>query len=288
MKLQFLSNSEQQVIIILYFTGGFRSEKSRSAFWGNDSMSTGDKRQQKIIDLIGAEKKISVSELSERTGVSQVTIRKDLNALEKQGLISRSHGFATVLESTDINNRMDHRYHIKQKMARAAADMVNQGETIMVESGSACALLVRELAEQKKECTVITNSVFIADFVRKSEGIRIIVLGGEYQKESQTLVGPLIRKSSEPFHVDKFFLGTDGWTKSNGFMSQDFMRTEAVKTMASRAEKIIIMTDSEKFFRSSVIHQFQPEEIYAVVTDPGIPDEAEEVLKNSNVRIVKA
>ena len=89
--------------------------------------------------------------------VSQVTIRKDLDALEKSGIIIREHGYAVLNDSDDINTRLAYHYEIKQKIARKAAETIHDGETLMIESGSCCSLLALEIAKTKQEVTLITN-----------------------------------------------------------------------------------------------------------------------------------
>ena len=128
--------------------------------------------------------------------VSQVTIRKDLDALEKSGIIIREHGYAVLNDSDDINTRLAYHYEIKQKIARKAAETIHDGETLMIESGSCCSLLALEIAKTKQEVTLITNSAFIAEYVRRYKNIHVILLGGEYQKESQVMVGPITRNLS--------------------------------------------------------------------------------------------
>lgn len=244
-----------------------------------------NERQKEILQLVLDEKKISVNDLSDKTGVSQVTIRKDLNFLEKAGLISRMHGYASIKDSEDINNRMDYEYELKEQIARKAADLVSDGETIMVESGSSCALFVMELARRKKNVTIITNSVFIADYVKHEESLRIILLGGEVQKDSQALIGPLLAQTVKTFFVRQFFLGTDGYTDQNGFLIADYMRAQAVKDMAAQAEEITILTDSSKFSQKSLVNQLPADLITRVITDEGIPESAAESLKNHQIEV---
>ena len=175
------------------------------------------------------------------SGVSQVTIRKDLIQLENDGLIMREHGYATLRNSADISNRLVYHYEIKQKIAKLAVQSIADGETVMIESGSCCALVAMEIARTKQDVTLITNSAFIADYVRKTGNIRILLLGGEYQKESQVMVGPITRKCAETFFVDKLFIGTDGFTKEFGFTGNDYMRSESVRDMARQAEHVIVV-----------------------------------------------
>ena len=247
-----------------------------------------NKRQSQILDLLTQNKKLKVTELSDVLNVSQVTIRKDLSALEESGIIVREHGYAKLNESDDINNRLAYHYDIKQKIAEKAVESIEDGETVMIESGSCCALVALEIAKTKKDVTLITNSAFIADYIRKTGNVRIILLGGEYQEESQVMVGPITRKCAEGFFVDKLFVGTDGFTKETGFTGNDYMRSEAVKDMAKQASNVIIVTDSVKFQQKGVVSLMDTKKVSYVYTDSNIPEETEEYLIENNIKIIKA
>ena len=104
-------------------------------------------RHTKILELITENKKMEVTKLSQLLSVSQVTIRKDLIQLENSGLIVREHGFATLNSSDDINNRLAYHYDIKQRIAKLAVESIEDGETVMIESGSCCALVALEIAQ---------------------------------------------------------------------------------------------------------------------------------------------
>ena len=242
-------------------------------------------RHTKILDIVSEEKKVEVNRLSEMLGVSQVTIRKDLDVLEERGLLSREHGYAVMKNVDDINNRMAVRYDTKLKIAKEAAKSVVNGETIMIESGSSCALLAEQLAADKKDVTIITNSAFIATYIREVSVGRVILLGGEYQKESQVMVGPLVRQCAGEFFVDKLFVGTDGFLPEIGFTGGDMMRTEAMKSMAQSAKKVIVVTDSSKFSRQGVVVQFKLSEVHSVYTDNGIPSESKKLLEEQGIRV---
>lgn len=244
-------------------------------------------RHTKILELLSQYKKIEVTKLSEVLGVSQVTIRKDLIQLENDGLILREHGYATLRDSADISNRLAYHYEIKQKIAKLAVESIMDGETIMIESGSCCALVAMEIARTKQDVTLITNSAFIADYVRKTGNTRIILLGGEYQKESQVMVGPITRKCAETFFVDKLFIGTDGFTKEFGFTGNDYMRSETVRDMARQAEHVIVVTESGKFTQKGVVSLIRTEEISSVVTDEDIPEDCEQFLIHKGITVKK-
>lgn len=244
-------------------------------------------RHTKILELLTEKNKVDVAELSQNLGVSQVTIRKDLDMLEKKGLIVREHGFATLNGQDDMNNRLAYHYDIKQQLAKSACQMIEDGETIMIESGSCCALLAQEIASTKKDVTIITNSSFIADYIRQYSQVKLILLGGEYQKEAQVVVGPMTRRCVEAFFVDKFFIGTDGFSKNTGFTGNDYMRSETVRDMARQAAHVIVVTESSKFQQVGLVNLLPTQDVYCVVTDGMIPQESEEYLQSQNVIVKK-
>ena len=242
-------------------------------------------RQSKIIKLVNQYQKIEVSRLAEILDVSQVTIRKDLDYLESEGLLSREHGYALIKNANDINTRLTINYETKLAIAIKAAEMVNNGETVMLESGSTCALMAEELAKLKKDVTIITNSAYIAIRVRDLPLRKVILLGGEYQKEYQGMVGPLIRKCAREFYVDKFFVGTDGFIPDAGFTCDDLMRVETMKYMADSANRMIILADSSKFAQKGVVIQSTFDDIKTVCTDSNGPEEVLAILKKNNIQV---
>lgn len=244
-------------------------------------------RQAKILQIVNEQRKVEVSQLAGLLEVSQVTVRKDLDALEGRGLLVREHGYAQACNSDDINNRLAVRYDVKLKIARAAAEIVSNGETVMIESGSSCAILAEILANEKKDVTIITNSAFIASHIRNTPISRVVLLGGEYQRESQVMVGPMVRKCAREFYVDKLFMGTDGFIPQAGFTCGDMMRAEAMKTMAESAKHAIILTDSSKFEQQGVVLQSRFENIQMVFTDEGIPESAAAILVKNQIELCK-
>jgi len=155
----------------------------------------------------------------------------------------------------------------------------------MIESGSSCTLLAEELAASKRDITIITNSAFIAAYIRDASYCQVVLLGGEYQKNSQVTVGPVTKMDAAYFHVDKLFIGIDGYDIEKGFSGSDLMRAEVVKTMAQSANHTIVLTDSSKFNRKGLVPILGYEQIYCVVTDDGIPDNCHNFLQNHGVRI---
>ncbi len=249
-------------------------------------------RETLILELLTAGRKLEVSTLAERIGVSQVTMRKDLDELERRGIIVREHGYAVLRSPDDIQSRIAYHYEEKHKIAQRAAELVENGDTIMIESGSCCALLADVIAERRKDLTIITNSAFISAYIRGKCSFQIILLGGIYQPEAQVMVGPLVRLCAEEFFVSHFFIGVDGYSDLTGFTNQDHMRAQAVRDMARQAEKVVVLTESEKFGRRGVVPlnlpQKNPPQPRIVVTNRSIPQDALASLREQGIQAILA
>ncbi|GHV84814.1 DeoR family transcriptional regulator [Spirochaetia bacterium] len=243
-------------------------------------------RQDKILEILAGTQRVEVSTLAEKLEVSQVTIRKDLDYLDELGFIKREHGYALFGSIEDVDTRMAINYDIKRRIARTAAETVEEGETVLIESGSCCALLAEELANNK-QVTIITNSAFIANHIRRAPYANVILLGGEYQNSSQVMVGSMTSKWAEIFMSDKFFMGTDGFTEKYGFTGRDHLRTQTARDMAQQAREIIILTDSDKFLHQGTEGLVRTEQVSAVFTDDRLLPEKELFLQERNVAIHK-
>ena len=245
-------------------------------------------RQKLILEQLTDEQKIDVAALADRVGVSSVTMRKDLDVLEKMGMIVRKHGYAYIGSRENPKNRLAYHYEEKLRIARLAAEIVDTGETVMIESGSCCTLLAAELAAANRNISIITNSTFIADYTHGQSLGKIILLGGEYQFESQVMVGPLTRLCCESFHVDKLFIGTDGFSRNFGFTGADMMRVETVRYMRQCASKLLILTESRKFQQQGVVALMPFSDITGVFTDKLINSDDESLLQEKGIRVFKA
>ena len=246
------------------------------------------KRDVKILDMLTSERKLEVSLLSERLGVSEVTVRKDLDALQAKGLVVREHGFATLSNPNDVGGRLAYHYEEKRRIASVAASIVPDGSTVMVESGSCCALLARELADSKEGVTIVTNSAFVANYVRDSSRVSCTLLGGTYQRDSQVMVGPLVRVCAQEFYVDRLFIGADGWIEGVGPTNADQMRADAVRSMAESAAEVVVLTESEKFGRRGAVPMRFAGKNVVVATDANITPTWRAFLERDGVGVIIA
>jgi DeoR/GlpR family transcriptional regulator of sugar metabolism len=242
-------------------------------------------RREEIIEYVSRNGKVEVSALAEHFGISKVTVRKDLDLLADKGLLKRERGYAVLNDPDDINYKMAFNYEIKKKIAKAATAFVEQGETVLVEAGSTCVLFAEELAKAGKNVTIVTNSVHVADYIKDIAGAEIVLLGGSYQKKRQDVVGPMTKMCVQSYHVDKIFVGTDGYSRENGFTADDLNRSDTLTAMIRSANHTFVLTESEKFLKSGSVPFLQFKDVYELITDDGISQEDRKFLEKKGVHI---
>jgi DeoR/GlpR family transcriptional regulator of sugar metabolism len=157
----------------------------------------------------------------------------------------------------------------------------------MLKSGSCCALFAEELALAKKNVTIITNSIFIANYVAKLQNMKIILLGGCLQPESQVLVGPFTAQCSQQFFTDKLFLGANGFVPDFGFTGRDYLRTETAAELIKRAKKTYVLTESAKFKQRGAYNLVHFDKLAGIFTDDSISKEAEAAIIKNKVLLHK-
>jgi DeoR/GlpR family transcriptional regulator of sugar metabolism len=230
-----------------------------------------------------------VADLAAELSVSEVSIRKSLDELERQGIVRRLHGEAHINSGDDIPFRMHVHYAEKQAIASRAAALVEPGDTILLEAGSAIAMFAERIKDVRG-LTVITSNLFIARSFRGSK-VRVIVLGGLYQEESESLVGPAVCEAIRSVGFSKSFIGVSGFTIEGGFMLNDIARAEVTRSILERGAecraKAWILTDSSKFGASHAALVCSDLSLVAgVVTDPGVPDDFKRHLEASGVEVL--
>ena len=242
-----------------------------------------NKRHLKILKILSNHEQVDVSELAELCDVSTVTIRKDLDNLENRELVIREHGFARINNLDNINYRLAIEYEEKEKIAQKAIQIIEPNETVMIESGSCNTLLALEIAKKDQNNTIITNSSFIARYLKDYPKTKIILLGGEYQSSSGALVGNLVSTFLNNFNVDKFFIGTDGLSLEHGITGSDYDRVETVKIMRNFSTHTYVLSQSHKFNKRSSFKIMDLEDIDHIFTDE-VDDEIKSSLKKLNIK----
>jgi DeoR/GlpR family transcriptional regulator of sugar metabolism len=246
-----------------------------------------NERQTKILSLLSRDELTSVNDLAKKLNVSAVTIRQDLNFLESDGLLKRIHGGAVLEDADDLTNRLGFNYEKKLRIAKKAASLVNEGETILIESGSTNVLLARELIK-KKNVTLITTNVFIARQFKKNESVNIILLGGMYQPGSESLVGKITKVCLDQINFDKAFLGIDGYTTKTGFTLRDLFRAEISSYIIKKSCDAIIVSDSSKFGKTELTNICYPADIKHIATDTDLDQTYIDEFKKSGIDLILA
>jgi len=250
-----------------------------------------EERRAKIVELLQKSGKVTVAELARILKVSQVTIRKDLDLLEQDGELLRTHGGAILPAHSKSEWNFIRKIHQmeneKRAIAAKAVTFIEDGDTVIVDSSSTNYYLALEIAKRDwKHLTVVTNNVFIAEKLMEGH-VDVLVLGGVVRENSLSLVGPWAMRFLEEIHVDKAFLGTTGVSKEKGFMTPNLVEAEVKRQMVKSSNKVIIVTDWTKFKRQAFASFALIEEVDMVITDRGIDAICEEMLVEKGVRVEK-
>jgi DeoR family transcriptional regulator, galactitol utilization operon repressor len=244
-------------------------------------------REKEIIRLLAGDPGISVTRMSELLNVSVVTIRSDLTDLEQKGVLVRTRGGAAPAYHPNVLERQSLNMEAKSRIAQAAAAMVNDGDTIMIEAGTTTALVARHLLG-KRFVNIVTNSTLILPFARTNPGIHLTVVGGEFRPASESMVGPLALAELERFHVRLAFVGTDGFSLEGGLTTHLVEGGEIVRRMAGRSELVVLVADSSKYGKVGFVRVLPVQGVHRLITDTGLEERAERELAGVGLQVIKA
>jgi DeoR family fructose operon transcriptional repressor len=231
-----------------------------------------EERKQKILEYIEAQRKATVAELCERFRVSSATIRNDLRDLEQGNLLLRTHGGAMVRSKTglepDSSQKRVQNLEAKRRIAQAALGLIEDGDRIILDTGTTTLELAR-LLDRRRELTVVTNDLAIASLLEDFDGVGVVFVGGLLRKRFHCTVsyGTAWRQTLSGLTVDKAFMGVNSFSLENGAMTPDLSTAETKKLMIEIAVKVILLCDSSKFGRSSFARFATLDQIDAVVTE---------------------
>lgn len=249
-------------------------------------------RRKKILNLLEENGQVFVHELSEQFGVSEVTIRNDLELFESKKLLIRSRGGAMLAENIvgadyHLSDKDKMNYQEKMKIGKVAAELIINGETIILDSGTTTMEIAKNITADNT-LNVITNAFNIADQLIKNPNTNIIVPGGIMRKNSHSLVGSLAEKSIRNFYVDKLFLGVDGFDCKEGAFTPNIEEAHLNQIMIDISKEVILVADSSKFKRRSLAFICPPNKIDIVITDAGISEEDKNLLADQNIKVIIA
>ncbi|HZZ40239.1 MAG TPA: transcriptional repressor AgaR [Acidobacteriaceae bacterium] len=248
-----------------------------------------DERRRHILSLVQTQGRVLVGELSRALGISQITIRKDLEHLQVRGLVQRTHGGALRLQSgalfdPSLQEKQKQHSQEKQRIADQAARMVEEGQCVMLDSGTTTTAVAQAL-KRFSQLTLITNAVNIAADLA-STNFEVILIGGTLRKNSFSLVGPLAEDVLDEMHADILFLGVDGFDVETGITTPNFLESRVNRAMVKASRRIVVVCDSTKFNRRSLSRIIPTSAVHCVITDKNLPRESEEALRNQNIEVV--
>lgn len=248
----------------------------------------GNDRKKEILNLLEDVGVVRVSELSKRFGVTEETIRRDLERLESEGMLLRTHGGAVLNRKEGpelpVLQRELIQLDAKKAIGEYAASIVKDGEVIALDASTTCLQMAKNLPN--KEITVITYSVAIAYELVKKNNIQIFLIGGYLDRHSLGNTGSPAEKMVEGYHADKFFFSCQGFDLQRGVSEPYEAHAQLKKNIADISDQLILLADSSKFQRKSLVRLIGLEEIHMVVTDNNMPPEALKEMESSNVNMV--
>jgi DeoR family transcriptional regulator of aga operon len=247
-----------------------------------------EERRRAIVAALNRDGRVLVKDLGAHFQVSQITIRKDLEVLQGRGLLHRTHGGALVPSSgalSDPSLQEKEKLHRTEKMriAQAAVRLVEEGQSILLDSGTTTMAIARALRHFRK-LTVITNAVNIAAELANSE-IEVILTGGTVRKNSFSLVGPLAEETLRHLSADTLFLGVDGFDTRLGLSTPNLQEAKVNRVMVEISRKVVAVCDSSKFGRRSLSTIVPPNAIHHVITDKKISKMDIQNLKDTGVSL---
>ncbi len=248
-------------------------------------------RQAQLRRLIERKQRVTIAQICQQFGISQATARRDLDALAEQGLIQRFHGGAIPLQQAPpelpIFDRLVEQGEEKQRIGRAAAELVSDGETIFLGSGTTVLEVARNLVS-RKNLTVITNSLPVLNTMVNFPEITIISLGGLLRRTELSLIGHITEQALGEVRADKVFIGIRALDFKQGLTNQYLPETMTDRAILRIGRQMVLVADHTKIGRVSTAFLAPSSAINILVTDSGISPEDESGFTNLGIRVIKA
>lgn len=246
-------------------------------------------RRQSVHDYLARNGGGSIKELSDKFGVSEMTIRRDLMLLEQQGVIIRSHGGAMfadkLLEEPKLRDKQSRNADIKERLAAYAAErFVSEGDVLIVEGGTTVSKMASYLTQS--QLTLMTNGLDTLHQLRKTAGkYTVLCCGGMFREPSGTFVGPAAETFFAQYHARTAFLSSLSFTVDTGFTDPNLMDTQVKKAMIRSAARTVMLLDSSKIGSRSFATVARLDEVSALVTDVGVPEHVREACEAAKVEL---
>ncbi|HYM83066.1 MAG TPA: DeoR/GlpR family DNA-binding transcription regulator [Candidatus Dormibacteraeota bacterium] len=247
-------------------------------------------RRERLLALVEGRRAARLEELSLALGVSQATVRRDLDELALAGRVRRVHGGAVAIDERPAEARFDVKAaeaaDQKARIAVRAVELLSPDETVYLDSGSTV-LEAARLLRGWDRLTVVTNSLPAANELA-GRGPRLIVIGGELRPTSMALVGPLTERLLGQLHVDRALMGTFALSLDEGLTTTDPAEAYTKELVMRRAREVILLADSRKVGTRSFVSAGALDAVDVLVTDAAIDERTTRTLERRGVRVIKA
>ena len=243
-----------------------------------------------VLESLAADGSVVVTALVDRLGVSPATIRRDLQRLEEQRMLTRTHGGAVahdVLYELPLRYKAARHEDEKRRIAAAAAERVVDGSVVGLTGGTTTTEVARALVD-RRGITVVTNALNIAGELAIRAELKLVVTGGTARPESYELIGPVAEESLDRLNLDVAFVGVDGLSRDAGLTTHHEIEAGTNRVMIERARLVVVVADSSKLGRVAFAQICPIDAIDELITDAGAPASVIEELTDAGVRVTVA
>lgn len=244
-------------------------------------------RRQSLLNLLRKQAGLRVPEIAKTLGVSDGTVRNDLNALEEEGRLKRVHGGAVLTEQNQFQNnsfvlRYKHNVAAKLAIAREAALLVNDGDSILLDASSTSYYLARALSERIK-LRVMTNGFEVARELAQNTSNTVILVGGVVNNDSSSVTGLLSEQIIAEMHIEKAFFSCSGFSIERGMTEVHLEEAQIKRKAIESSKEIMALIDSSKFGKEDLTSFVSPKNITCLFTDDGISPTWVEQLQDADI-----
>ena len=241
-----------------------------------------DERRAGICDLVRDRGFATLSDLADAVGASESTVRRDLDFLTEAGELRRTRGGAAAVDPLSVRQPLDKALAQKQAIAKAAAGLIGDGETILIDGGTTTLELARHLVGKRLQ--IVTNSLPIMQLLSGADGIELVCLGGVLHSQTGVLLGPMTTAALERLHVRRTIMGTGGVLESGLFNSNSLL-VETERQMIAAADETVVLADAEKFGHSELVRLCGLDDVDRLVTDSRLGNDWRRTLRSAGVDV---
>lgn len=250
-------------------------------------------RRNKIKEILLKERSVRVSKLVQEFDVSEETIRRDLYVLEKEGFVKKNYGGAILVEElqnamsmiSPVEQRKLQFFNEKDAIGRKAAELIEEGQIIILDAGSTTWCMAKHL-KAMKNLMIVTNGVNVAEECSQNDNVDIFVVGGKLVNKSMSLVGPQAELEVQKYNAHYVFLGTSAISMDKGFTSSDIYEAELKRAMIGTGQKVVVLADHSKFGKQSLITYSSMHEVDILITSDLTDPSVIEAIRNKGVQVI--